>query len=148
MVIFSIGSFCDYSEEYTLYSAWKAIFADGIYIDDTKVINHVVEEGTDDIWKYRKWNDGTVELWGYASATYENGYVLGKELTYPFPLVSALCGIGTVNSYGGNAEDALAWNIKLAFGTDTCKIWIHNTVVGFTNDSTVNASVYIVGRWK
>ena len=144
----SVGTFCDYSEEYTFYSAWKAIFADGIYIDDTKVINHVVEEGTDDIWKYRKWNDGTVELWGYASATYENGYVLGKELTYPFPLVSALSGIGTVNSYGGNAADALAWNIKLAFGTDTCKIWIHNTIVGFTNDSTVNASIYIVGRWK
>ena len=144
----AIGSFCDYAEDYTFYSAWKAIFGNGVYIDGTRISNHVVEEGTKDTWKYRKWSDGTAELWANATATYENGYVLGKELSYPFPLVSAHCGIGTINSYGGNAADALGWNIKLAYGADKCKIWIHNTVVGYTVDSTVEASVYIVGKWK
>ena len=30
----SVGSYCDYSEEYTFYSAWKAIFANG-FVDET-----------------------------------------------------------------------------------------------------------------
>lgn len=30
----SVGSYCDYSEDYTFYSAWKAIFANG-FVDET-----------------------------------------------------------------------------------------------------------------
>ena len=30
----SVGSYCDYSEDYTFYSAWKAIFAEG-FVDET-----------------------------------------------------------------------------------------------------------------
>ncbi len=35
---------------------------------------HIVETGTDGIWQYRKWNDGTYDAWGKLSAT-------GLELT-------------------------------------------------------------------
>lgn len=110
--------------------------------------DYVVEQGTSDNWTYRKWSSGFVELWGYGTATYENGNVLAKELTYPFALTSTLCGIGTLNSYGGNTAQSLPWNLKLAYGSAACKMWVHNPSGGFSTTSTVDASVYIMGRWK
>lgn len=123
--------------------------------DDTDAVplgflqNNIVEEGTSGSWTYCKWSNGRAELWCYGEATYENGNVLAsEEFSYPFALTSVFCGIGTLNSYGGNAAESLPWNLKLAYGKDKCKIWVHNSGGGFTENSTVNASVYIVGRWK
>lgn len=60
----AIGTYCDYSEERTFYSDWKAIFDKEVVIGGAPVVNHIVEEGTDGIWTYRKWLDGTAECWG------------------------------------------------------------------------------------
>jgi len=145
----SIGSYCDYSEDYTFYSSWKAIFGNGVYIDGAKVGNHVVEEGTTGAWKYRKWKDGTAELWTIITAVHHNGSILGGERSYPFALTGTIYGIGTLNDAGGNSGGALPWNLKLTYGTELCGVWIHNSgSVGFSADTTAAASVYIVGRWK
>lgn len=109
---------------------------------------YVVEQGTSGGWTYCKWNSGRVELWGTGRATYENGHVLGGELTYPFALTRTICGIGTLNSYGDNDITAMTWNLKLAYGTENCKIWVHSAGTQFETSRTVNASVYIVGKWK
>lgn len=110
--------------------------------------DYIVEQGTSNNWVYRKWSSGLAELWGSGTATRENGYVLSKELSYPLVLTSALCGIGTLNSYGGNTWESLPWNVKLAYGPQNCKIWIHDSGGSFTEDSSLTASVYILGRWK
>ena len=60
----SVGTYCTYDEDYTFYSEWKAIFDKEVVIGGKVVKNHVVEEGTDGIWHYRKWADGTAECWG------------------------------------------------------------------------------------
>ena len=109
---------------------------------------YVVEQGTSGGWTYCKWNSGRVELWGTGRATYENGNVLSKELTYPFVLTRTICGIATLNSYGGNGVETLSWNLKLAYGTENCVIWIHSAGTQFTTSRTLDASVYIVGKWK
>ncbi len=145
----SIGTYCDYSEDYTFFSEWKAIFDKDVYIKGWKVSNHVVEEGTKGAWKYRKWRDGTAELWGICTATHANGSILGGSLTYPFALTGTVCGIGTLNSAGGNSAAALPWNLKLVYNLEICEAWVHNSgTVGFELDSTADVSVYIVGRWK
>lgn len=145
----SIGTYCDYAEERTFYSDWKAIFDKEVYIGGTRVSNHVVDEGIKDTWKYRKWSDGSAELWGICTATHANGSVLGGRLEYPFALTGTVYGIGTLNSAGGNGVGALPWNLKLTYGTDLCEVWVHNSgSVGFASDSTADVSVYIVGRWK
>jgi hypothetical protein len=144
----SVGTYCDYSEERTFYSDWKAIFDKGVVIGGAALINHVVEEGTKNGWKYRKWHDGTVEMWCFTTATYANANILTKELTYPFTLVETICGIGTLNSYGGNLATALPWNLKIATKSASCTVWVHSSSGGFTSDSTAYASVYIVGRLK
>lgn len=111
--------------------------------------DYVVAQGTSGIWAYRKWNSGLAELWCSLSATHQNGYVLASaEVTYPISLTSAVCGIGSLNSYGGNAAGALPWNMKLAYGPTACRMWVHSSSGGFATDTTVYGSAYIVGRWK
>ena len=109
----------------------------------------VVEEGAKDTCKYRKWNDGTAELWGIIKTTYANGSILGGALNFPFILNGYVYGLGTLNDSGGNSASALSWNLKLNYGTDSCIAWVHNPgSVGFTEGSTADVSVYIVGKWK
>ena len=38
----SIGTYCDYSEERTFYSEWKAIFGGGVYIGDTPLKDYIL----------------------------------------------------------------------------------------------------------
>lgn len=111
--------------------------------------DYVVEQGTSGIYAYRKWNSGFAELWCSLSATYQNGNVLASaEVTYPFAFTSAISGVGSLNSYGGNAANALPWNMKLAYGSTACRMWVHNSGGGFATDTVVYGSAYIVGRWK
>ena len=110
---------------------------------------YIVEQGVSGGWTYRKWNDGTAELWGHIVAVHHNGSILGGELSYPFTLSGNIYGIGTLNSAGGNSGAALPWNLKLVYGTTLCGAWVHNSgSVGFGVDSTADVSVHIMGRWK
>lgn len=129
-----------------VWSAWRYFLS--TFSSDASVADFVTERGTSGVWVYEKYNSGIVKLWGSGTATYENGNVLSASLKYPITLTSAISGIGTINSYGGNAASALPWNIKLAYGSSECKAWIHNTTAGFTSSSTVEVSVCIVGKWK
>ena len=38
-------------------------------IGGNTVADFVVEQGTSDIWTYRKWNSGIAECWGVSSGT-------------------------------------------------------------------------------
>lgn len=111
--------------------------------------DYVVEQGTSGVFAYRKWNSGFAELWCSLSATHQNGYVLAStEVSYPFAMTSAIAGVGSLNSYGGNAATALPWNVKLAYGPTACRMWVHSSGGGFATDTVVYGSAYIVGRWK
>ena len=110
---------------------------------------HAPEQGESGDWTYRKWDDGICELWCQDVATIHNAAVMATdERAYPFSLERTICGIGTLNSAGGNAGNALQWNIKLAYGTERCQVWVHDNGSNFADTSSVEVSIYIVGRWK
>ena len=112
-------------------------------------LTYIVAQGTSGTWTYRKWSDGLAELWGICKTTHANGSVLGGRLTYPFLLKGTVYAIGTLNSAGGNSGGALPWNLKITYGLDLCEAWVHNPGnVGFTESSSVDVSVYVVGKWK
>ena len=59
-------------------------------IECLKNIVHIVESGTDGIWSYRKWSDGTAECWGkktvsVTTSTSWGGYYVGTigDIDYP-----------------------------------------------------------------
>lgn len=48
---------------------WDAKFHKGISINNEEVLDFVVEQGSTDIWHYRKWYSGRAECWGRRSIT-------------------------------------------------------------------------------
>ena len=58
-----------YSEKAGLECAWPAEFYDAVTIRGNAITDFPIEEGTDDIWSYRKWHSGIAECWGLYAIT-------------------------------------------------------------------------------
>ena len=145
----SVGTYCDYSEDYTFYSDWKAVFDKGISVSGASVTDFVVEQGTTGIWTYRKWNSGITECWGTASVSVLCKNQSGScwftdDLTIALP-TGLFTENGVVNL---NCHDYWCWiakahmsqaenvNFRIARGSD------YQTV--FTTSVDISAR----GRWK
>lgn len=116
-------------------------FVDGLDGQGANLADYVVEQGTDGIWTYRKWNNGTAECWGiwegnlthYYTGNGLYGYSL-SPCTFP---TSLFTGVPTVNAdgrigngfYVGTSIDASASSANIvamgtASGTNACKFHI------------------------
>lgn len=84
--------------------AMPAYFTGGVYIKDQLLADCVVEEGSNDIWGYRKWHSGKAECWGSVTISvdvssqwgglYTSGALSGSNLSFPFafkevPIITA-----------------------------------------------------------
>lgn len=147
----SVGTYCDYSEERTFYSDWKAIFDKEVVIGGFPVVNHVVEEGTDGIWTYRKWLDGSAECWGifvqenvalstaWGSLFESQGYVadLPSDLFVETPQFSI-----TLTGSGGTMLET--YSTGSANQTPLmCAVRPNNVTIDI-----LNTSITAYGRWK
>lgn len=47
----------------------NGVYVNDLFIDNTPVAAHIVESGTSGIWTYKKWSDGTAEVFGKISVT-------------------------------------------------------------------------------
>ena len=78
-------------------------------IDLPTPTDYVVEQGTSDIWTYRKWNSGIAECWGAGanktlaiSSSFGNCYYGAVQtITYPSGLFDA-APVATITLRGGN----------------------------------------------
>lgn len=114
----------------------------------------IVEQGTDGMWIWRKWQSGLAECWGQYSYTSSTSTVWSAPLyysdsvsarPYPFTFKSIPMEWASVDS----STNAL-WLYKEASG--------HNTVsstavyrpikVGAFSSNTFDIRYYVVGRWK
>lgn len=109
----------------------------------------IVEQGTSDIWTYRKWSNGTAECWGTWAGTlthYANPFsgFYGYYNTISFP-------VGLFNSppnatYTAGVGSAFAW-AGAYFGTTTTGMNCY-AVAGLSGSQTVRFSISVKGRWK
>lgn len=117
-----------------------------LYINGAPVADYVIEQGTDGMWTYRKWNSGIAECWGVYTQTLHtaaagNAYIMsGNTINFPNGLFTELP-IPSVNSQGPAYCHPTVWeiqktHIKMYFIT----LWA----------STANTDVYIraIGKWK
>ena len=151
----SIGSYCDLSEPYTFHSEWKAIFDKDVIFgySGLPIVNHVVEEGTDDIWTYRKWADGKAECWGvqtqknvvisnawgslYESAGYTVALPSGLFVDTPVFNISLI----------GNGGIMLQ-TYSLGSKTESPHLCAVKPVPVPQGIDTINTSIIAYGRWK
>lgn len=125
-------------------------FVDGLDAQGANLADYVVEQGTSDIWTYRKWNSGIAECWGtYTNTTSHYAQSLGGYgyqsdlinfptnlfISTPIPSFSARIGNGfalTGTQTGSlSATGSTFYAISPSSGSQTCYWYIH-----------------VIGRWK
>lgn len=138
-------------------------FSEYVSEDDAKVqypsiqclkdIVHIVESGTDGIWNYRKWSDGTAECWGRSSISgistisARGTYYYNSEVTVNYP--SGFFSSKPVTNI------ILSPSTGFAFPSDTTSSGSKDFAQFFivtpnegTSDITVYYSIHAIGRWK
>lgn len=111
--------------------------------------DYIVEKGTIDIWNYRKWSSGRIEMWGvYATimntwdTTYGNFYykTIGS-IAFPSGLLTADPVVVASGRWGGGY-----CTITVPSATSTTfSLYISTTVIG---DAAVIVNLYVNGKWK
>ena len=142
-----IGRAANYTSEHRIDIGWETHFENGVYIGDEALANFVMEQGTDGIWSYRRWENGTAECFGQwtgtlANASTANGFsVYQKELTFrtglfiEAPVVSCAFSVGTVVSASGVGAVSETAMTVTAFAVSG-------------GEQTVRIYAHAIGRWK
>lgn len=118
--------------------------------DFTKMKNYIVEEGSNSNGKYRKWNDGTLEMWFSSPFTCAIGTKAGSiytsgQFTLNFPVASKTkCNIVLTIGAGGAIWGKVygsANNYKTSFSYHLLAATVWNT-------ASFDLSYYARGTWK
>lgn len=146
----SVGTYCDYSEERTFYSDWKAIFDKEVVIGGEVVMDHVVEQGTSGIWTYEKWHSGKAVCWGIVGTDAEStagttafgdASVAFSSRATAFPSIFLAAPTVFTTPY-----DTGIGGVSVANDGSTvelCKVTLYGT-----STAIGNVSVYATGKWK
>lgn len=121
-----------------------------------KGLPKVIESGTDGIWKYRKWSDGTAECWGKRTGTmgaftawgsifsqnidavnYPSGLFIEAPIVQADVYSAGLNFVSGTNPDNGAATASKTPNITLVRGT---------SATGSSYPYVVD--YYAIGRWK
>lgn len=113
--------------------------------------DHVVDQGTDGIWSYRRWASGISECWGtfYKYVTIaSNGNLSAGVGAFPDIFISrpitTVSGGGTTNP---NVFVTYSNAYKLSSGYGLDAYW-RNVGSSAFNNSQAWMDIYAIGRWK
>ena len=146
----SVGTYCDYSEDYTFYSEWKAIFDKEVVIGGSPVADHIVERGTGGIWTYEKLASGIARCWAKIDYTADlagvgvRSYVrIGKGFPVTFKSVP-FCNCTLANQ--------TTWNHILSSVDFTesmvVAISVYRLGEGVNVTAGGTADIMVIGYWK
>ena len=157
----SIGTYCDYSESYTFYSKWKAIFDKGVYIGENKypINDFVIEQGIDGIWAYEKWASGIAKCRGKIpisnlaitianGSMYRSAGVVYSANNFPYPFAFAELPCVSANFIPTDDNGAWVWWVN----GGTKKTVLPDCYLFRPSAITTGVSGYIditvSGKWK
>ena len=141
----SVGSYCDYSEEYTFHSKWKAIFDKGVYIGKTPINDYVIEQGTEGIWTYRKWNSGLAECWGRLYCWYSNAALMRASAELPFDITNEFVQ-GTICFVDSENVSSMR-TVKCRRNNKDIKCYVYSEST-FTSNTELSVDVSVKGYLK
>lgn len=126
-----------------------ADFQAGMKVNNVPIIDHVIEEGTDGVWTYRKWASGIYECWGeYSGSVSINNHLSGAYysdgITVNYPITFSEPANFTVS---GGSNDRINWARKFAENRTNQAVFI---MIASEQQSSAQISVnlYARGRWK
>lgn len=143
----------DTASEITLSKTSNTTYKLGSLVKAIEPCDYVIEQGTDGIWTYRKWNSGMAECWGVTpensvaiTSTWGNIYVKDEAITsqkFPFTFIDVpvlqvapriINGNFWIYTYGKiTASETGNWSVARGSAN---------------NNLVVSASFYVIGKWK
>lgn len=124
---------------------------DGIVINNNNLADFVIDQASNGVWFYRKWNSGRVELFGYqnisniACNTALGGWFRTAVQTAPsFPFT--VNNPKTVLNYESNGYGALVWLTTLATSSKPADYYLIRPTSSAAITGVVN--YYVSGTWK
>jgi hypothetical protein len=116
--------------------------------------DYIEEQGTRDIWTYRKWHSGLAECWGMISKTmspsdwakwgamYEAEIVTGYD--YPFPFIETPKEYGSILGTTGAMVETTIWGLSQYTTGSYYAVRASET----NTTQSFGLYLYVVGRWK
>lgn len=113
--------------------------------------NSIIEENDIDIWHYRKWNSGFVELYGFVTKNLNIACYSGSvyradekncETALPFPLKTSY-----VVQASASGHDIAAWAGQTYCNNSNDTVYT-DVMAGSAILTDVDISFYIAGMWK
>lgn len=119
-----------------------------VKIQGSPITDFVVEQGTTEIWTYRKWNSGIAECWGFwqeegiAIKTPQRGAYMSALMTETLPFV--FYGTSIISGHVSNSM----WfgNTWVSSGTNTLNYTISR--VTEADSDSCDIRMFIIGKWK
>lgn len=120
-------------------------------VPTTTAASYVIEQGTSDIWTYRKWSDGTAECWtkgNYTGTIAANSHVAVGSIFGNFPDIFIAQPVATVSGGGtSNPNVFVAYtSVYLNGSRYRIDVYLRNN----SGTACTNGWVYcqVIGRWK
>ena len=119
-----------------------------------QLADYIVDQGTDGIWTYRKWNSGIAECWGRGavttySCTTQSGNLWYTSTNFAFPsglFTSVISGQSNrAQGTGSTPSNTLVGIYGRELTTTNFGVWV--TTPQSTSQS-LSISLYAIGRWK
>ena len=157
----SVGTYCDYSKEYTFYSDWDACFDKNVSVGESlnvtksvsvggnQMADFIVARGTSGIWTYEKWASGKAECWTKISYEVEDLADAKKEVTVNKSFPFTFTALPTCNLTLANQVN---WNHILSSCDFTTSQFTKFSIYRMGSGSTVRvggtADIRVIGKWK
>lgn len=120
----------------------------GTWVSKSYSDNIIVEEGTDGIWTYRKWNSGIAECWGQGTKTLSNYATSGSFYGYytDFALPSNLFTSISTHTYTATVGSGFTMSASgMATSTTNFKVYALASVSG---SQSCIFDMIVKGIWK
>lgn len=103
-----------------------------------------IDSGTDDIWTYRKWSDGTAECWAYMDGTTQTLYgAVAGYVTFTFPFTFTAVPVAFTSVWVNG--DAYCYPCWLDVSTTSASGYLRSTA---SAGQSFRVRIYVNGRWK
>ena len=103
-------------------------------------VDYIVEQGNNDIWTWEKWNSGKAVCWckTITSDSADPASIYFKQLLLPFEFTNDNY-IVLITSYQSTGVGSFAFQY---YKRTTTEFWVGS------NDPSITANVYVIGKWK
>lgn len=116
-----------------------------------QLADHVVAQGADGMWTYRKWHSGIAECWGKVENLSTSGGAVQMNWPQTNGLFTVIDAVEATAWYGADASTRTARSLFITVSTNTehCTLYLRRGDGSLPPDGTNFAvSIKAIGRWK